>query len=184
MFRVSVLCAIFALSTAAFTKLELTECGGNGNIRVNEADVSPMPVKIPGHISATVDVDLSQTISDGAELKIEIYSKTWLLGWVKIPVCIPIKNIKIGSCTYNVCNFLSQFSASGCPKQVTDLGLECPTCPLTPMNHRYVLADVDLPPVPGVLGIFAKGDYKVKGNLRDQTGDLVACYEGKFSISS
>jgi hypothetical protein len=52
-----------------------------------------MPVRFPGTLSATVDVDLNQRIDQGAQLKLDVYSKTWL-GWFKIPFCI--KNL-IGS---------------------------------------------------------------------------------------
>ncbi|XP_064628778.1 ganglioside GM2 activator-like [Lineus longissimus] len=175
MFRLFLLCALAALSAAKYTKLELDSCGGDG-IRINEVDVSPMPVKFPGRLNVLIDADLTRPLNDKVKVKVSMWSKTWL-GWIKNLLCI--KNV--GSCTYDLCELLESQGGT-CPKEVTDLGLSC-TCPFKSTHVRYALNNIELPPIPSALKIFADGDFWIKAEVFD-SGKLVSCFDVKLTIES
>merc|ERR1711963_1147511 len=106
-----------------------------GNIMV---EVQPWPVVIATGETLTLDggLDILQEIEVGSQLELKLTLKT-AIGNLPIP-CLPIDDLNIGSCTYDVQKLLDDAAALGVCDMIMAEGQEC-TLPLMPGSYAPFL---------------------------------------------
>lgn len=148
-----------------------SNCGSTNDIvKINQLRVSPSPIKTPGSVDVSFDVDVKENITSPLKLSL-VMEKHALWVWVKIP-CIQ----DIGSCDYSdICSLIPK----PCPELIAKTGLPC-QCPVPGRNYKLPSTTFQIPNVP-LPSIIENGNYRVTvhGSMH---GVPLFCYKIELSL--
>ncbi|GAB1607034.1 ganglioside GM2 activator-like [Argonauta hians] len=179
---------ISALVTVCPANLIWSQCGGENVFKLQDVNLSPMPMKIPGKV--TLDLKgytLAQL--NGSDVSITIKKKTFI-GHIKIP-CL----FQVGSCTYqDSCTLLKRMKDENWGGMMAKIMVQVESyfsqnninldCPVAKQSLEIKGMAIDLPDIPSYLSFFASGSYKIDVNMTDRrTKKQTFCLHVEFSIA-
>lgn len=152
------------------TSFKWTDCGNSSSIIVfKDAKVSPDPLRFPGDLSVSANVQIKKDIAEHLSAKVELWK---IIGIFKIRIpCVE----NVGSCDYDVCSFLGQIGQ--CPNVLIKNNIPC-HCPFKKADYnlpttKFVVKTDPVPP----------GDYKAKVVLYDE-GTFAGCLDISASFAA
>ncbi|XP_071114209.1 ganglioside GM2 activator-like [Haliotis cracherodii] len=160
--------------------LEWRDCGfGDSWVSVKQFDITPLPIKLPGDMTVSLEVEIKQYLSD--QFTMDVFIEKKLLGiFIKVP-CFH----DLGTCHHtDPCNILYTLQQQGsCPPQLSAYGLSC-ICPFSPKTHhmpptRFTVSISD------AWRIFIDGEFHIKITMHDKmTKQLRGCVETYLEIAA
>jgi len=185
---VSLTAVVFAVLVGSGDALKWNQCGSKNSVVVNDLDMTPSPLKMPGKSHLTLDLSFLKQLN-GSDAQITIKKSTWL-GWFKIP-CL----FEVGSCTYkDTCSLMHRMMDENwggfLGPIVTQMwaafgkvGAKM-DCPVPVQKFRLDKVELSLPKVPFYMKFLTKGDYKIKIDTHDmRTKEPILCLEWEMTVA-
>lgn len=143
--------------------------------KINNASISPDPIPLPGNITASAGVTLTETLKAPLKAEITLKKKLPILGYTTLP-CID----NVGSCTYDdLCALIPPQTECSPPFSTYHIPCQCPfpagTYYLPPYN-------IQLPSAGSIPSFLTDGDYYGQATLIDAAGKEVGCYDAYVSL--
>ncbi|XP_062513886.1 ganglioside GM2 activator-like [Corticium candelabrum] len=145
-------------------------------LKVNNGSVTPDPVPLPGNITASVGVTLTETLKSPLKAEVTLKKKLPVLGYTSIP-CID----NVGSCTYDDLCALIPDSTGECGPPFSTYKLPC-HCPFPAGSYYLPPIEIQLPSAGSIPSFLTNGDYYGQASLFDAAGHPVGCYEAYLSL--
>ncbi|XP_063404377.1 ganglioside GM2 activator-like [Mytilus trossulus] len=149
-------------------------------VYVDNFDVSPKPIHIPGNISVTLSSNIAHKLLADNYYRLNVMIEKKLLGRYHIVPCIH----GIGSCMYDdLCETMQEYLKNhSCPQIVTDHGFTC-RCPIDGISLYMNSLPARLNSIPPKFFFIASGDFKVRAELLH--GSLtIGCLEVELTLST
>lgn len=158
--------------TFMLTKYSWNSCGATSYpIQIQNIQLSPDPVELPGNIIVSASGSLSEDLSAPIAVSLKIQKKLGFI-WIDLP-CTD----NIGSCNYDdICAMAAKFP---CPPSFKKIGLQC-TCPLKAGSYNVPPTSFYVDPQ-GIPKFLESGDYKVNAKASFK-GQQVLCLDIDLSL--
>ncbi|XP_071136763.1 neurogenic locus Notch protein-like [Mytilus edulis] len=148
-------------------------------IVIDNFDVYPKPIKIPGNISVTLNSSISRRLPADSHYRLNVtIDKKLLNHWHAVPC-----SKRVGTCVYDdVCEMMTEyFKNHTCPKIVTDHGLTC-SCPVNGISYFINSFTTQLNSIPSSWYFLAAGDFRVRVELL-HGGYMIGCLNVEWTIT-
>lgn len=187
MMLVGILVVSLALLAGTGEALKWKQCGSKANVLVNNVDLTPQPMKMPGNGYLTLDVNILKQLN-GSDATITIRRSTFL-GYIRIP-CL----FEVGSCTYkDTCTLMQRMMSENwggflgpiitqmvAAFNAVGAQIDCPV-PKQRINLNKI--PMKLPKIPAYMTFLARGDYRIELHTKDKKdGKSVLCLEWDMTV--